>query len=175
MNEILEALESRRSCRKYKREPIPAETIDRIVEAGLYAASAKGEQRSIVLAVTDPALRGELSEMNRKIGGWQAGFDPFYGAPAVLVVLSERSGFAPVQDGSLVLGNLMQAASALGVGSCWIHRAQEEFESEEGKAILKRLGVQGDYIGVGHCILGWPDGPAAQPAPRKANRVWYAK
>jgi nitroreductase len=175
MNEILSALESRRSVRKYKSDPVPAELIDQIIEAGLYAASAKGEQKSIVLAVTNRALRDELAEMNRKIGGWPEGFDPFYGAPAVLVVLSEKGGVAPAEDGALVIGNLMQAAAALGVGSCWIHRARQEFDSDEGKAILKKLGVQGDYVGVGHCILGYAAAPAPKAAPRKSGRVFYAK
>lgn len=175
MNEILKALEERRSIRKYKSDMLPKETIQTIVEAGLYAPSANGEQKSIIVAVTDPALRNELSEMNRKIAGWKEGVDPFYGAPVVLIVLADKTGYAPECDGSLVMENLMLAAHSLGVGSCWIHRAKEEFESERGKEILKELGITGDYVGVGHCILGYPASEPGKAAERKPGRVYFAE
>ena len=169
-----EAMINRRSVRKYKTDMIPRDIIERIVEAGTYAANGRGHQASIILAVTNKELRDKLSEMNRKIGGWDEGFDPFYGAPVVLVVLAEKDWPTHVYDGSLVMGNLMLAAHTEGIGSCWIHRAKEEFETEEGKALLKKWGIEGDYIGVGHCILGYPAEEPRPAAPRKPDYIVYA-
>ena len=175
MNEVLNALTQRRSIRRYKADMPSKEDIQKIVEAGLYAPSGKGLQSSLVVAITDKGLRDRLMEMNRKIGGWAEGFDPFYGAPVVLLVLSDKSSYNHVYDGSLTMGNMMLAAHALGLGSCWINRAREEFESDEGRAILRELGIEGDWEGIGHCIVGYIDGDAPQPAPRKAGRVVWAE
>ena len=152
MNEVIQALKERRSCRSYKPDPIPTEILDQILEAGTYAPTGMGRQSPIMIAVTDRETRDRLSRMNAAVMGTDN--DPFYGAPVVIVVLADRSIRTAVYDGSLVMGNLMNAAHALGIGSCWIHRAKEEFDSEEGKAILAGLGIQGDYEGIGHCILG---------------------
>lgn len=170
-----EAIINRRSVRKYKTDMIPRDIIERIVEAGTYAANGRGYQASIILAVTNKELRDRLSEMNRKIGGWDEGFDPFYGAPVVLVVLAEKDWPTHVYDGSLVMGNLMLAAHTEGIGSCWIHRAKEEFESEEGKQILSDLGVTGEYEGIGHCILGYPDEEIEEAKPRKDDYVFWVE
>ena len=175
MNEVLEAMEQRRSVRKYKPDPVPREIIDRIVRAGTYAASGMGRQETIVVAVTNRELRDRLSKMNAAYGGWKPEFDPFYGAPAVLIVLADKSWPTRVYDGSLVMGNLMLAAHALGIGSCWIHRAREEFDSDEGKAILRDLGIEGEYEGIGHCILGYPEGALPEAAARRENRAFYAE
>ncbi|MBP3427719.1 MAG: nitroreductase [Clostridia bacterium] len=173
MSDAMTAMLERRSIRKYKSDMIPRETLESIIEAGLWAASGRNKQAGMILAVTNRALRDKLSAMNAKIMGAPEGHDPFYGAPVVLVVLANKEVGTYVYDGSLVMGNLMLAAHELGVGSCWIHRAKEEFESEEGKAILRELGVEGDYEGVGHCILGYADCdmPAA-PARRGGNVFW---
>jgi len=175
MNEVLEAMEQRRSVRKYKPDPVPREIIDRIVRAGTYAASGMGRQETIIVAVTNRELRDRLSKMNAAYGGWKPEFDPFYGAPAVLIVLADKSWPTRVYDGSLVMGNLMLAAHALRIGSCWIHRAKEEFDSDEGKAILRDLGIEGEYEGIGHCILGYPEGELPEAAARRENRVFYAE
>jgi hypothetical protein len=175
MNQILNAMKERRSIRKYKPELPEREKLEQIIEAGLYAASGKGLQSSIIVAVTDKALRDRLMEMNRKIGGWQEGFDPFYGAPAVLIVLADKASANHVYDGSLSMGNMMLAAHALGLGSCWINRAKEEFDSDEGKAILKELGIEGDWEGIGHCVVGYIDGDAPEAKPRKDGRVFWAE
>lgn len=175
MNEVIEMMKTRRSIRKFKPEALPDEIIEQIAEAGTYAATGKNLQSPIIIAVTNKQLRDKISEMNRKIGGWQEGFDPFYGAPAMLIVLADKNVPTAVYDGSLVMGNLMLAAHSLGVGSIWIHRAKEEFESEEGKAILAELGITGDYVGIGHCALGYIDGEEPKAAPRKENWVYYAK
>ena len=170
MNEVLKNLLERRSCRSYLPDPIPQETLDLILEAGTYAATGMGKQSPIMIAVTDKATRDELSAMNAAVMG--AKIDPFYGAPVVIIVLSDKNIVTYKYDGSLVIGNLMNAAHALGIGSCWIHRAKEEFESEAGKAILQKLGIEGDYEGIGHCILGYPAAPANPPAPRKENYIY---
>lgn len=175
MNEVIEMMKTRRSIRKFKPEALPEELIEQIAEAGTYAATGKNLQSLIIIAVTNKQLRDSISEMNRKIGGWQEGFDPFYGAPAMLIVLADKNVPTAVYDGSLVMGNLMLAAHSLGVGSIWIHRAKEEFESEEGKAILAELGITGDYVGIGHCALGYIDGEEPKAAPRKENWVYYTK
>ena len=175
MNETMHARLTRRSARKYTPETPQREALEQIIEAGLYAASGKGGQSSIILAVTDKALRDQMMEMNRKVGGWAEGFDPFYGAPAVLVVLAKKGTPFTVADGSLTMGNMMLAAHALGLGSCWINRAREAFDTEEGKEILRRLGVEGEYEGVGNCIVGYPDGDLPRPKERNEGRVFWAE
>ena len=173
MNAELQALKERRSVRKYKADMVPQELIDQVIDAGLYAASGHGTQEVIIVAVTNKEVRDKLAQMNREILGTSS--DGFYGAPVVLVVLGPKSNKLTPYDGSLVMGNLMQAAHAVGLGSCWINRAKEEFASEEGKKLLKEWGVEGEYEGVGHCILGYTDGTVPQAAPRKENRVFYVK
>ena len=170
MNETLKTLEERRSCRCYKPDPVPEDILEQILEAGTYAPTGMNWQSPIMIAVTDRKTRDQLSKMNASVFG--ANNDPFYGAPVVIVVLADRTRPTYLYDGSLVLGNLMNAAHALGVASCWIHRAKEEFESEEGKAILKQLGIEGDYEGIGHCILGYAAQESNTPAPRKENYIY---
>lgn len=173
MNETLKVLETRRSCRNFKPDMVKDEELKAIIKAGTYAATGMGKQSPIIIAVTDKKLRDEISEENRKIGGWNEGFDPFYGAPVILIVLANKEVPTHVYDGSLVMGNLMNAAESLGVASIWIHRAKEEFESDFGKNILKKLGVDGDYEGIGHCAIGYAAEPAKDPVPRKADYVYY--
>ena len=173
MSDVLETIKSRRSIRKYKSDMVPQDKLEKIIEAGTYAATGMGKQSPIIVAVTNKELRDKLSAMNAKIMGTNT--DPFYGAPVVLIVLADKSRPTYLYDGSLVRGNLMLEAEAQGIGSCWIHRAKEEFESEEGKEILKSLGIEGDYEGIGHCVLGFADGPAPKAAPRKDSYVYYVK
>ena len=169
MNNLL----TRRSIRKYKSDMLPREVIEKIIEAGTYAPTGKNQQSPIIVAVTNKALRDRMSALNAAVLGMDS--DPFYGAPVVLVVLAERSNPNHVYDGSLVMGNLMLAAHAMGVGSCWINRAREVFDSDEGKAILCDLGIEGDYEGVGNCILGYADCEQPQARPRKENWVYWAE
>ena len=170
MSETLTTLKTRRSCRAYKPELIEEEKLNAIMEAGTYAATGMGKQSPIIIAVTDKEVRDKLAKINAAVLG--ADIDPFYGAPEVLIVLADKSVPTYIYDGSLVMGNMMNAASDLGIANCWIHRAKEEFESEEGKAILKKLGIEGDYEGIGNLILGYAEGPAAEPAPRKADYIY---
>lgn len=173
MNETLKTLETRRSCRNFKPDMVKEDDLKAIIKAGTFAATGMGKQSPIIIAVTDKTLRDVISTENRKIGGWDEGFDPFYGAPVILIVLAKKDVPTHVYDGSLVMGNLMNAAQSLGVASIWIHRAREEFDSEFGKNILRRLGIEGDYEGIGHCALGYAAEPAKDPAPRKENYVYY--
>lgn len=174
MNETLKVLETRRSCRNFKPDMVKDDDLKAIIKAGTYAATGMGKQSPIIIAVTDKSLRDEISEENRRIGGWNEGFDPFYGAPVILIVLADKSVPTHVYDGSLVMGNLMNAATSIGVDNIWIHRAKEEFESDFGKSLLKKLGIEGEYEGIGHCALGYAAEPAKDPAPRKEDYVYYA-
>lgn len=168
MNETLQVLKTRRSTKAYTDQQIPDAILDTILDAGLYAPTGKNNQKVVTVAVRDQETRDQLSRMNAAILGAQA--DPFYGAPCVVVVLSDPEVNTWVEDGSLVLGNLMTAAHALGVGSCWVHRAREMFDSEEGKALLKKWGLPTHLRGIGNCLLGYP---AQHPVekPRAANRI----
>lgn len=175
MNEIIKAMEERRSIRKFKAEMPKKEDLAQMIEAGLYAANGRGQQAVITVAVTDQKLRDQLSVLNCKIGGFPEGFDPFYGAPAILIVLADKNWPTRVYDGSLVMGNMMLAAHSLGLGSIWIHRAKEEFETEEWKQFLAGLGIEGEWEGIGHCAVGYIDGDVPAAAPRKEGRVFWAE
>ena len=173
MNEIIQAMEERRSIRQFKPDMPDKELIDQVLEAGLYAASAKGRQDVIMIAVTKKELRDRLSAVNFEIGGWTQEFDPFYGAPVVIIVLAEKEAPNHVYDGSLVMGNLMLAAHSLGLGSIWIHRCREEFEMPEFQSLLKQLKISGEWEGIGHCCIGYIDGEAPKAAPRNDGRIFY--
>ena len=171
MNEVLENIRNRRSIRKYKEDMVSKEIIEKIVEAGTYAPTGMNKQTPIIIAVTNKELRDKMSKLNAKVMGREE-TDPFYGAPVVLVVLASKEYHTYIYDGSLVMQNLMLAANSLGVGSCWIHRAKEVFESEEGKAILKDLGIEGEYEGIGNCVIGYADGEVREASPRKEGYVY---
>ncbi len=173
MNEIIKAMKERRSIRKFKPDMPPKEKIEEIIEAGLYAASGRNEQAVITIAVTNQEFRDKLMKDNCEIGGWNESYDPFYGAPVILIVLGRKSRITYVYDGSLVIGNMMLAAHSLGLGSIWIHRAKEEFETEEYRALLKDLGIEGEWEGIGHCAIGYMDCELPAPPDRKENRVYW--
>lgn len=174
MNETLKVLETRRSCRKFITDKMVSdEEIKAIVKAGTYAATGRGLQSPIILVVTNKELRDKLSAENARIMG--VDFDPFYGAPVIIIVLADKNVATYKYDGSLVMGNMLNAAASLGLGSLWVHRAKEEFEGELGRKILAELGIQGDYEGIGHCVIGYAKEPAPEAAPRKDNYVYYVK
>lgn len=175
MNDIIKAMEERRSVRKFKSDMPKKEDLQQIVEAGLYAASGKNMQSVKIIAVTDKKLRDELSAVNCKIGGWNEGFDPFYNAPVILLVLADKSFPTSIYDGSLVMGNLMLAAHSLGLGSIWIHRAKEESETPEIKKLIADLGIEGEWEGIGHCAVGYVDGDMPKAPERKPNRVFWVE
>ena len=154
--EVKDCILTRRSVKKYKSDPVDSNILHEIELAGEYAANGKGMQSPIILEITNKEIRDNLSKLNAKIMG-KEDFDPFYNAPAVLVVLFDKKYPTGIYDGSLVMGNMMLRCHDLGLASCWIHRAKEEFESEYGKEILKSLGLDGEYEGVGNLIVGYPD------------------
>lgn len=170
MKDAMEVLLTRRSIRNFNDKSIPEDVLNKILEAGTYAPTAMGMQKPIIIAITDKKVRDEVSRGNARIMG-REGADPFYGAPVILLVAVENYPNA-VYDGSCVMDNLLNAAWAMGVGSCWIHRAKEELESDFGKKLLKSLGIVGDYIGVGHVALGYFDGEPPLPKPRKENYIY---
>ncbi len=155
MNETITNIIERRSIRKYKNEMIDEQMLNKILEAGTYAPSGMNLQSPIIVAITNKKLRDKLSRINAKIMGKD--IDPFYGAPVVVVVLADKNCSTYIYDGSAVMENMMLAAKSLGIGSCWIHRAKETFETEEGREILNSLGISENYEGIGNCILGYPD------------------
>ena len=170
MNETLKTLRERRSIRKYRPEQITDRELDAILEAGTYAPSGKGLQTAVMVVVQDRETISYMSKLNAQIWG-KTDADPFYGAPTCVVVLADgREPNAPL-DGSLVMGNLMNAAWSLGVGSCWINRARELFDMPEGKALLAKWGLPEYYIGIGNCILGYIDGEVPAAKPRKEGYI----
>ncbi len=171
MNEIIQCLTKRRSVRDYKPEQIKETELKEILEAGKFAPTGRGAQSPVMVVVQDRETIQTLSRLNAKVMG-REGIDPFYGAPTVIIVLADKNCNTYVEDGSLVMGNLMNAAYAVGVDSCWIHRAKETFESAEGKALLKKWGVGENYVGIGNCILGYRNGELPSPKPRKENYVY---
>ncbi|MDO4971444.1 MAG: nitroreductase [Bacteroidales bacterium] len=174
MNQTIQDIITRRSVKKYIDKPVEDALIEEVVKAGTYAPTGMNLQSPIILVVTNKELRDRLSKMNGAILGIES--DPFYGAPVVLVVLAKKSVGTRIYDGSLVMENLMVAANSLGLGSCWIHRAKETFESAEGKQILHDLGVSEEYEGIGNCILGYAAPDALKPqSPRKEGYVVWAK
>lgn len=171
MNEALEKILERRSIRAYKPEQITDSELDCVIRAGLAAPSAMNRQPTVLLAIQDKDTIARLSRLNALVMGAE-GVDPFYGAPTVIVVLADRNIATHVEDGALVLGNLMNAASALGLGSCWINRAKEVFEMPEAREILRGCGIGDEYIGIGHCILGYPDCGRPQAKPLRDGRLF---
>ena len=170
MNETLNTLKQRRSCRKYLPKQVEQEALDLILEAGTYAPTGMNRQAPVIVAVQDKATRDKIAEMNAAVMGVDT--DPFYGAPTVVVVLADPSVRTYVYDGALVMGNLMNAAHAVGVDSCYIFRAKEVFATEEGKEMLKSWGIPDNFEGIGNCILGYRDeGGVKEAAPRKANYI----
>lgn len=168
MNEAMNNLLTRRSVRKYTGQQVPDDLLDSILEAGLYAPTGMNTQNIYMVAVRDKETRDQLMRMNAAVMGREG--DPFYGAPCVIVVLGDADGYPVVENGSLVLGNLMNAAHAVGLGSCWIHRAKQTFETEEGKALLRKWGLPETLVGIGNCILGYAaENPEAKP--RKEGRI----
>ena len=169
--ETLTTLKTRRSCRAYKADRVEEEKLNAIVEAGTYAPTGMGKQSPIILVIKDQEIRNKLAKLNAAAMGMD--IDPFYGAPELIVVLANKDIPTYLYDGSLVMGNMLNAAADLGVASCWVHRAKEEFASEEGKEILKKLGIEGNYEGIGNLILGYASKPAGAAAPRKADYVFH--
>ncbi len=173
MNETIKTILERKSCRSYKAEQISDDELNAVVEAGLAAPSGRNLQPTIIVAVQDKETISKLSKLNASVMGTDS--DPFYGAPTVIVVLAKRSSRTSLEDGSLVIGNMLLAAFAEGLGGCWIHRARETFETEEGKALLREWGIEEEVFGVGNCILGYPDGDFHADFEKIKSRAVFIK
>mgnify|MGYP004609676201 CR=1 FL=1 len=173
MSQVLDTMRTRRSIRRFRADMVPREILEQVMEAGTYAASGRGSQSPVIIAVTNREIRDKLSRANAAVMGTDT--DPFYGAPVILIVLADKAWPTHVYDGSLVMGNLMLAAHDRGLGSCWIHRAKEVFQQPEWKAWLASLGLEGEYEGIGHCAIGYVDGTYPETPPRKGNRIYFAE
>lgn len=171
MNETIKTLTTRRSVRSYSTKPVPQEVLDEILEAGKYAPSGMNKQSAVMVVVDDNDRISSLSMMNAAVMG--ATTDPFYGAGTIIVVFADSTVLTYMEDGALVMGNLMNAAHSLGVDSCWVHRAREMYETVDGKALKQRWGLDDKYVGIGHCVLGYADKPVPEAAPRRTGRVIY--
>ena len=172
-SQTIEALCARRSVRAYLPKQVEKEKLEAILRAATYAPTGRGRQSPRMVVVQDQKNVDQLEKMNAAIMG-RPEDKPFYGAKTVVIVLADRTIPTHFEDGCLVMGNLLNAAASLGVDSCWIHRAREEFDSEEGKLLLKKWGVEGDYVGIGHCILGYRAEEPSARAPRKGDYIVYA-
>lgn len=168
-NETIQTILTRRSWRKYKPEPLPPDILDAVLEAGTYAPTAMGKQSPVIVAVTDPIDRKAVQELNQKARGFSS--DPYYGAPAILLVLAPSDAGTAVEDGACVLNTMAVAAHALGAATCWIHGEKEMFELPEGKDLLEKWELPLTLRGIGSLAIGYGDGPAPEPRPRKADYI----
>jgi len=169
MNDIIDALTKRRSIRRYRPEQITGDELNAVLTAGVYAPTGMNAQSPMIVAVQDKAVRDELSRINAEI--MDTSSDPFYGAPTVIVVFADSEKWTYIEDGSLVIGNMLNAAYSLGLGSCWIHRARETFDTPRGKELMAQWGVPEGYRGVGNCILGYAACELPTPSERKQNYI----
>lgn len=174
MQDILETIISRRSVKSYKSDNVPSNLIEKVIKAGTYAPSGMNKQSPIIVAITNKEVRNKLAQTVAQMRG-RSDFDPFYNAPVVLVVLADKNNFTHIYDGSVVMENMLLEAHSLGLGACWIHWCKEAFETDYGKGLIKSLGIEGEYEGIGHCILGYPETKPESPLPRKENYVYYIK
>ncbi len=170
--EALKVLKERRSIRKFKQQQVTDAELDAVLEAGTYAPSAKNRQPCIIIAVQDKEDIAALNKLNAAIWGKD---NPYYGAPTILLVLADAAVNTPVEDGSAVTTYLTVAAAAVGLGTCWINRERQMFDSEEGKALLRKWGVTGEYVGVAACALGYIDGDNPKAPRRKDGYIVRVK
>ena len=167
---LLDIIRTRRSCRSYKQQQITDEQLNAVLEAGTYAPTSRGLQSPFIVAIQNKDLLKQLAEMNAEVMG--ATTNPYYDAPTYILVFVP-DGFANgVYDAALVLENMMLAAHAQGLGSCWIHREREMFATEEGKELMKQWGLPDGLIGIGALALGYPEG---EPAPAKPRKDGYTR
>ncbi len=168
-NEVLKTVKSRRSVRAYKTDAVPEEVLDAILEAGTYAPTGGGRQSPTVIAVKSAEYRKRISELNAEVMGSDK--DPYYGAPVIILVLADGNANTFVEDGSCVLENMMLAAASLGLGSVWVHREREIFDSEKGKKLLAEWKLPETLRGVGSIALGYSSAPVGKAADRKDNYI----
>ena len=175
MKDILDVIISRRSVKSYRSDMVDESLIEKVITAGTYAPSGKNKQSPIIIAITNKKIRDEISELLANLREMPKGSDPFYNAPVLLMVLAEKGVPTYVYDGSVVVENMLLEAHSLGLGACWIHHCKQIFETEYGKGLLQRLGIKGDFEGIGTCILGYAETMPAGEIPRKKDYVFYVK
>lgn len=168
-NEVLQNIKTRRSIRKYRPEQIKEEELQAVLEAGTYAPSGRGMQSPVLVAVQEPETMKQIVKMNAQVLGSDS--NPYYGAPTVILVLAPGDRTTWLEDGSCVLDTMMLAAHSIGLSSCWIHREREMFETEEGKALMKKWGIPEGYKGIGALSLGYGDGELPKAPERKDGRI----
>ncbi|MCI5580561.1 MAG: nitroreductase [Phocaeicola plebeius] len=166
-NHFLDIIKTRRSCRKYSAEQITDQELAAVLEAGTYAPTSRGLQSPFIVAVQQKELRELLARMNAEVMGVTS--NPYYDAPTYILVFAPKDAPNPVQDGSLVLGNMMLAAHALGLGSCWIHREKEMFASPAGQQWMKEWGLPDGLMGIGALSIGYPEPEDRPLKPRKKD------
>lgn len=173
MNEVMKCLLERRCVRKFKAEQVKEAELNAVVKAGMFAPSGMNKQSAVMLVIQDNEVIAKLSKLNAEVMG--ASIDPFFGAPTVIVVLSDKNVRTYVEDGSLVMGNMMNAAYAVGLDSCWVHRAREVMNTEYGRKLVRDAGFGDEYEGIGNLVLGYRDGDLPDPKDRRDGRVAYIK
>ena len=169
-NNFLEIIRTRRSYRSYKPEQITDEQLNAVLEAGTYAPTSRGLQSPFIVAIQNDELKARLAQMNAEIMGVTT--NPYYDAPTYVLVFVPADAPNGIQDASLVLENMMLAAHAQGLGSCWIHREREMFATAEGQALMKQWGLPEGLVGIGALALGYPD---AEPSPAKPRKEGYTR
>ena len=174
-NETLKVLKSRRRCRAFKKQEVSQEILKAVLEAGTYAPNGWDKQSASIVAIRDEATRKVLKELSYQLAleAGEEGEDQFYGAPVLVLILADKASDTALEDGSLVAGNIMNAAESLGLGTCWVHTARKIMEMPEGKAMLQKWGVEGEVLGVTFLALGWPAEKPQPPRARKENYIRY--
>ncbi|MBQ4558135.1 MAG: nitroreductase [Clostridia bacterium] len=175
MKDIIDVIVSRRSVRKFKPDMLDKTTLDKIIKAGTYAPTGRNKQSPVIIAITNKDVIAKFSEICGEIKNYEKGVDPFFGAPVLISVLANKEVRTFVNDGSLVMANMLLEAHSLGIGACWIHDAKGMFEHPYGKELLNKLGIVGDYEGIGNCILGYAEEYPDKPLPRKDNWVYFVE
>ena len=167
---FLEIIRTRRSCRSYKSEQITDAQLSAVLEAGTYAPTSRGLQSPFIVAIQNKELLDNLAKMNAQVMGVTT--NPYYDAPTYVLVFVPENAPNGVQDASLVLENMMLAAHAQGLGSCWIHREREMFATEVGKELMQQWGLPEGLLGIGALSLGYPEG---EPTPAKPRKEGYTR
>ena len=165
MNDLIQMFKTRRSCKAYTNKKVEESVLDAILEAGTYAPTGMGRQSPLIVCVQDQETRDKISQLNAAI--MKTAIDPFYGAPIVVVVFGDTRVPTYRDDANLVMGNLLNAAHAAGVDSCYIYRAREVFQTPEGQELMKQWGIDPAYEGIGNVILGYGKPEGIKPAAKR--------
>ena len=172
-NSFLEIIKTRRSCRHYKAEQISDEELHAVLEAGTFAPTGHGKQDPVIVAVQNTVLKARLAKMNAEVMGVDS--NPYYDAPTYVLVFASEDNPNAVKDGSCVLENMMLAAHAIGLATCWINREYEMFKTDEGRKVMEEMGLKPGLIGIGALSLGYASREPRPAAPRKEDWIKIIK